>query len=104
MTATKTRKAKVAAHVASLRALGACSDGVKFAAQYAKPQEAWDACERGNDMLWLLGRLSGKPGSDGRRKLVLCACECARLAVPHVKAGETRPLKAIETAERWAKG
>ena len=55
-------------------------------------------------MLWLLGRLSGKPESESRKKLVLAACQCARLALPYVKKGEARPLKAIETAEAWARG
>ena len=54
-------------------------------------------------MLWILGNQAGKPGSDKRRKLVLAACECARLSLKHVKKGEKRPLQAIETAERWAR-
>ena len=35
---------------------------------------------------------------------VLCACACARTALRHVPAGDLRPLRAIETAERWARG
>jgi hypothetical protein len=54
-------------------------------------------------MLWLLGRLSGKAGSVKRRKLVLCACECARLALKYVPPGEERPRLAIEAAEKWAR-
>jgi hypothetical protein len=55
-------------------------------------------------MLKLLGPMSGPPGSDERRPLVLAACECARLALPYVPNGETRPLAAIKAAERWAHG
>jgi hypothetical protein len=50
-------------------------------------------------MLWLAARA----GVD-RKVIVLIACECARLALPHLKAGEDRPRAAIETAERWARG
>jgi hypothetical protein len=35
---------------------------------------------------------------------VLAACDCARLALVHVPAGEHRPRLAIEIAERWAGG
>jgi len=38
--------------------LGACTDA------------AWAACERGDWMLWWLGRMSGPPGSPLRRALV----------------------------------
>jgi hypothetical protein len=83
--------------------LDACKEAVEFAAKFPTLQAAWDACDRGDWLLWLLGRLSGPPGSESRRKLVLAACACARLALPHVKAGEDRPRLAIETAERWAR-
>jgi hypothetical protein len=55
-------------------------------------------------MLWLAGRCAGEPMSDLRRSLTLAACECARLTLPHVRSGEDRPLRAIELAERWARG
>ena len=83
--------------------LNPCSGALKWLDTHTTTKTAWAACERGDWMLWLLGRLSGKPGSNARRKLVLCVCECARLAMKHVKKGEKRPLKAIETAEAWAR-
>ena len=43
-------------------------------------------------MLWLLGKQSGPPESKSRKKLVLSACKCARLALKHVPKGEKRPL------------
>jgi len=82
--------------------MDACKDAVEWASQYSTLQKAWDKCERGGWMLWLAGIMSGKPGSNKRKKLVLCACECARLSLKYVKKGEGRPLKAIETAEKWA--
>ena len=87
-----------------IKRLGACDEAVEWIQEYETPQEAWVACECGNWMMWLLGRLSGPPESNSRKKLVLTACQCARLALPYVKKGEERPLRAIETAEKWARG
>ncbi len=86
-----------------LEKLNACDDAVKWASKQKNRQQAWDDCERGDWMLWYAGKLSGEPESNKRRKLVLCACECARLALKYVPKGEKRPLKAIETAESWAR-
>ena len=91
-------------HIEALNDLGACKEAVEYAAQFPSLRAAWDACERGDWMLWLAGRNAGEPGTDGRRPLVLAACACARLSLVHVPQGELRPLKAIETAEAWARG
>ena len=88
-----------------LRGMGACSKAVEWAEPYGDDHaRAWAECECGDWMLWLLGRLSGEPGSDARRRLVLAACACARLVLHLVPDGEDRPRVAIETAERWARG
>lgn len=87
-----------------LSALDACEEAVEWAQQFDIPEAAWLACERGDWMLWLLGKLSDPPESNSRKCLVLTACECARLALPYVSAGEERPRIAIETAEAWARG
>ncbi len=89
--------------IKNLSELGACRVALEWANQYDSLSEAWAKCERGDWMLWLVGRLSGEPDNEKRRKLVLCSCRCARLALPHVRKGEDRPLKAIETAEAWAR-
>lgn len=83
--------------------LNACREAVDYAKQHKTLQSAWNACERGDWLLWLLGKLSGSPESQSRRDLVLMACACARLSLKHVRKGEKRPLQAIKTAERWAK-
>ena len=89
----------------ALTALRACDDAVAWAESFASLDAAWSACERGDWMLWLLGRVSGAPESDARKALVLCACACARTALPYVRESETRPASTcIETAERWARG
>jgi len=60
-------------------------------------EEAWETCERGDWMLWL----AVKAGVD-RKKVVLAACECARLSLKYIPEEEIRPLRAIEMAEAWA--
>ena len=55
-------------------------------------------------MLYHAAKLSGGPGSNARRPLVLAACACARLVLSYVEPHELRPLAAIETAEAWARG
>ena len=66
---------------------------------------AWKTCRSGSWMLGFLGRSLG-PDNDSkdRKRLMLAACECARLALPYVDQDEDRPRKAIELAESWAKG
>jgi hypothetical protein len=88
-----------------LTEMNACRDAVQWAQAYPTFADAWAACSRGDWMLWLVGRTLGRePESAGRRRLVACACQCARLALPHRAAGETRLLQVIEMAERWASG
>jgi len=82
----------------------ACREAVKWASEQKSAAAAWRDCQRGDWMLWLLGRLSGQSGSAARKKLVLCACACARLSLKHVPAGEDRPRLAIEKAEAYARG
>lgn len=91
-------------YLEKLRTLHACREAVAWVEMQKNPQQAWDACERGDWMLWLCGKQAGRPWSAARKKLVFAACECVRLALPYVTAGEIRPLKAIETAEQWAHG
>jgi hypothetical protein len=92
---------------AKLKAKGACSDALAWCKGFRSVKAAWLACERGDWMLWILGRLSGDPDSDSRKAVVLAACACARLALPHWHKrhpDDKRPLTAIETTERWARG
>ena len=87
-----------------LKQLNACEEALIWVSQQKNAQQAWDDCERGDWMLWLLGKLSGKPESKKRKILVLITCECARLSLHLVPEEEDRPRIAIETAEKWAKG
>jgi len=86
--------------VTILRGVDACGDSITWADQYGTDlARAWTECPRGDWLLWIAARVGVR-----RETVVLAACACARLALVHVPEGETRPLVAIETAERWARG
>ena len=94
-------------HIELLKNIGACQEAIKWASGYDTGQAAWDACKRGDWMLWILGRLSGPPGSDSRKAAVMAACECARLALTQFEIehpSDNRPRNALETAERHCRG
>ena len=86
-----------------LAALGACKDATDWATKYSTLAKAWDACERGDWMLWLVSKTLGREqDSDGRKRLVFAACQCARLGLPYTS--DARVLATIETTERWTTG
>jgi hypothetical protein len=85
-----------------LHEMNACLEAVAWAKTQSGPVSAWRSCQRGDWMLWLAGKLYRS--TEDRKRLVLAACECARLSLPYVPQGEMRPLRAIETAEKWARG
>ena len=88
----------------ALAGLDACADALAWATPYGTEWErALAECPDRRWMTWLSGALMRR-GHLRREVLVLCACEYARTALRYVPAGETRPLAAIETAERWARG
>lgn len=89
-----------------LNRLNACSEALEWAEEYkSKPESAWRECQRGDWMLWLICQFAGQPESDERKRLVLCACECARLAPPIGREDwEQARLDCLSVTERWAKG
>ena len=92
-------------NVQKLTELNACHKAVKWAKKQKNPQQAWDNCERGDWMLWLICKtIAGKSMSDKRKHLVLAACDCTELALKYVVGGEDRPRKTIEIIRKWAKG
>ena len=85
--------------------LNPCDDALVWASKYpaTATAKAWVECERGDYLLWLIGKIDGgEPESDERKKLVRCACECARLALPYTK--DSRVLRCIENTEHWTNG
>ena len=89
--------------IEQLKKWDACAEGIKHAEKYTSFKTLWSECERGDWMLWLIGKLA-KGNLTLRKRLVLVACKCARLSLTSLPDGEDRPLKAVETAEQWARG
>lgn len=79
--------------------LDACLD----AAAWAKGKSLsviWRTCPYGDWMLWLVTKV----GID-RRKIVLCAADCAELLAKHWESdSELACIWAIDSARRWACG
>ena len=91
----------------ALRSLSPCGEAMDYLKTQPDGETAWRECQRGDWMLWLAGKCAGPPESEGRKALVLAACACARLALPHFAQRyphDGRVLACIETAERWARG
>jgi len=86
-----------------LIALGACKDATEWAKDYRTLADAWQNCQRGDWMLWLVTQTLGKEqDSIGRKRLVFAVCQCARLGLPYTT--DVRVLAAIEVTERWTFG
>ena len=90
--------------IKKLASLHPCNEAVEWLKEQSSMKVAWETCERGDWMLWLLGKLSGKIGSKSRKKLVWTACQCARLSLKYVTEGEKQPLITIKTTEKYSKG
>ena len=73
-----------------LRNLNACSEAVTWCEGQRGLRSAWNNCERGDWMLWLLGKCAGPVGSANRKDLALCAVDVAKLALPY--AGKNRKV------------
>ena len=89
-------------YIKKLQDLNACITAVKWSRQFATSQEAWDKCERGDWMLWLIGKMNdSKPYSDGRKPLVATSLRCVRLAWGRMpQAGKD----CIVLHEKWVNG
>jgi hypothetical protein len=87
--------------ISLLNKLDACPEAIVWAEKYKSLDLAWSKCKRGDWMLWLAGK-SCETEND-KKLLVLATCECARLSLKYIPKNELRPLKAIETAEAWAR-
>lgn len=83
--------------------LGACSEAVAWAStQPNDPAAAWTTCQRGDWLMWLLGRMCSSRDDDSHRRIVAAACECARLA--RSLAVDPRVTTCLTITERWAAG
>lgn len=95
---TKPRDINADGYQALLAKLGACSEA-RHADDGKSLRQVWNSCDRGGWLLWLADKLD-----IDRKLIVLAACDCARTALKFVPADESRPLRAIETAEAWCRG
>lgn len=96
-----------ASFLAALKRIHACSEARDWvAAQTGSSKEAWDACERGDWMLWLVGRLSGNVGSQARRNLSACLLEVVEaLAPPLVQVEDVGAIQTqLAVVARYARG
>src|ERR1700690_3372956 len=94
-----------ASHLTEIRACGPAIEWVN-ARKFDSLETAWAECERGDWMLWYAGKKSGPVGDERRKRLVLAACGCARLALPIYEKrypDDKRVRDCIETAEKWAR-
>jgi hypothetical protein len=86
-----------------LTSLYACNEA-KAWAEDKDLLTVWETCERGDWMLWLLGKMADKPSWLTRKEVVGIACDCAETALKYVKPGETRPAECIAVVRKWIAG
>jgi len=94
--------------ISHLSEISACSEAVAWvkSTKCRSLESAWKKCERGDWMLWYAAKKAGPVGDKRRKRLVLAACECARLSLPVWEKrypDDKRVSECIETAEKWAK-
>lgn len=88
----------------------ACPRAVKWVAERldSSPEDLWRGCADGSWLLWIAAALSKMPSpcdNEGLHQLaVLAACDCTRTVLHVVPDGEDLPVRAIGTAEDWARG
>ncbi len=85
----------------------ACATAVDWCLEQPSPETAWQVCERGDWMLWLIGSaVAGAPWSDERKLLVACAVDCSALALPYVSDVGLRACigDVLGTMRAWSRG
>jgi hypothetical protein len=87
--------------------LKACHGAVEWSSTQPDLATAWRECQRGDWMLWLLGKIDrSEPWSDERKPLVQCAVECAAEAEPY--EGDDKAGQMVATCRRvalaWTRG
>ena len=89
-------------HVDYLESLQACKKAIDYAAGFATLQSSWDACARGDWMLWLIGRTIDRTNETELRKITLAKARCAKLVIHLMK--DERSRNAVEVAEQFGLG
>ena len=73
-----------------------CTEAAQWLETQPDIATAWNCCQRGDWMMWLLTKLPTP-----KEVSVTLACGLARSVLHLVPASEDRPRLAIEAAERW---
>ena len=89
-------------HIDYLESLKACKEAIDYAAGFATLQSSWDACARGDWMLWLIGRTIDRTNETELRKITLAKARCAKLVIHLMK--DERSRNAVEVAEQFGLG
>jgi hypothetical protein len=92
-----------------LQSIGACREAVQWVEEgnFETLDAAWQACQRGDWMLWLAGKTCGPVNTPGHRLMTSAKCRCARLVLHLFEdkyPDDNRPRLAIESAERYSVG
>ncbi len=89
--------------VEELKYLSACGEALDWIGEqtFTSYDDLWQTCPRADWMLWLVDEK--EPDID-KKVLVRISCELARTALYRLPENELRPLRAIETLERWLEG
>jgi hypothetical protein len=94
-------------HWSDLLPPDACTSAVEWARSQPDYATAWAACQRGDWLLWLVGRMAaGEPFSARRKPIVRAAARCAALALPYVQDEyvEGVCLSTIQACVAWTEG
>jgi hypothetical protein len=90
-------------YIQHLKDLRACSNAIEWSVRTeGTPQELWEKCERGNWLLWRIGKIIDRDNESQLRRLTLAKAKCAGLVLHLMK--DERSIKAIEVAERFGNG
>jgi hypothetical protein len=81
----------------NLENLGACREAIKFSLQFNTSEEAWNACERGDWMLWLAKKLKVD-----NHKLTLAKGMCANTVIHLMK--DQRSKDAVKASIDFGNG
>jgi hypothetical protein len=86
-------------HLNWLQTNEACKESISWIQQnnIQSLEEAWNACERGDWLLWMATKL----GID-ERKLALCAALCAHTVIQYMQ--DSRSRNAVRIAFLWGRG
>lgn len=89
-------------HIDYLQSLGACQEAVNYARGFDSLQAAWDVCERGDWMMWLVARTMDRNDEPQLRKLTLAKGRCAETVIDLMT--DERSKNAVRVAIAFGEG